>query len=94
MKCSSVCLSQEELMDGKSHALFKPRKERIILTKKISPLKVSPASIASIFPSRMIQQMSLQMLSPRKRPSTSVIRANKLLALILAKIPSLASTGS
>ena len=93
MKCSSVCLSEEELMDGKSHAFSKPRKERIILTKKISPLEVSPASITSVFPRRVVQQMPLQMLGSCEGPPTPVIRADELLPFILAQVLSLAPAG-
>jgi len=93
MTCRSVRLSEEQLTGRNSHAFSKPRKKCIILTKKISPLKVSPASITRVFSRRMIQQMPLQMLGSSERPPTPVIRADKLLPFILAQIPSLSPAG-
>ena len=93
MAWSFVRLSEEQFIGRNSHAFSKPRKDCIILTKKISPFKVSPASITCVFSRRMIQQMPLQMLGSSERPPTPVIRADKLLPFILAQVPSLAPAG-
>ena len=91
--CNFVRLCEEQLMGKNCHAVSKPRKMCIVLTKKIPPLKVSPASITRVFSRRMIQQMPLQMLGSSERPPTPVIRADKLLPFILAQVPSLTPAG-
>jgi hypothetical protein len=55
-----------------------------VLTKQISPLEMCPASRAGKVARGMIEQMSLQMLCPRKTPATSIVVTNEPLLSVLA----------
>jgi hypothetical protein len=63
------------------------------LTEEVSSLKMSPAPVARVLSSRVVQQVPLQMFRSGERASTSVVLASKLLALILVKSgPTLSSS--